>query len=507
MECSKATLVLGLKDWVSECPFTDRFPLALCLAQCLRQLLSDAIPPVGEEQLDFFTHCVGSCWRLAEELKPGASPTAACLSEWDWIQSLQDTDLEDPDSPLSPGGRMAEEEGPIGLVVQMHGALDVPKVDRIGHADTLAEVWVERQCERITAVQRTQVCWSHANPVWKAFLEFRGEVSEKDVLHVKLKNVNLHRETTIGTGYTPVMALPSDEPLELDIISDRQSRCPCTVVLQRALAPSPPTKTIFLLRHAQSKWNAAQASHAFHQMAQYDHPINATGLAQARQFRDQWLSSAPSPLQETFMEAELIFCSPLTRAIQTCVLALQGHPTICSRGVRLLQSAREIKKMGGLDTVGKATGDRIVDRVREELAKLLPPEEVELLIPQIDPYNTVSNWWKSVVGCDTQKAVSRRLESFMSTLKYTPAHSLIVVGHSLFFQGLLRQYLAPEYQQASSKWCEEITSLKLDNVSCMALTVDFSAPTARITHAELMFGTRLHSEKAKRFRSADSPSS
>lgn len=31
------------------------------------------------------------------------------------------------------------------------------------------------------------------------------------------------------------------------------------------------------------------------------------------------------------------------------------------------------------------------------------------------------------------------------------------------------------------KWCEEITSLKLDNVSCMALTVDFSAPTARIT--------------------------
>eukprot|EP00667_Euglena_gracilis_P012858 EG_transcript_13227 len=420
MESSKANLVLGLKDWVSECPMTDRFPLALCLAQCLRQLLSDSMPPIGEEQLVFFNHCVGSCWRLSEELKPSASPDAAtCMSEWDWIQSLQDTDLDDPDSPLSAGSVLFEEEGPVGLAVLVHGALDVPKMDRIGHCDTVAELWVERQCERIAPVQRTQVCWSHANPVWKAYLEFRGDVSEKDVLHVKLKNFNLHRETTIGTGYTPVMALPADEPLELDVISDRQSRS-CTVVVQRALPPLPPTKTIFLLRHAQSKWNAAQAAHAFHQMAQYDHPINATGMAQARQFRDQWLSSSPSALQEAFMEAELIFCSPLTRAIQTCLLALQGHPTICSRGLRLLQTAREIKKMGGMDTVGKAAGDRIIDRVREELGKLLPPEEVALLIPHIDLYNTVSNWWKSVVGVDTQKAIARRLESFMSTLRYTP---------------------------------------------------------------------------------------
>lgn len=36
--------------------------------------------------------------------------------------------------------------------------------------------------------------------------------------------------------------------------------------------------------------------------------------------------------------------------------------------------------MGGMDTVGKAAGDRIIDRVREELGKLLPPEEVALLV-------------------------------------------------------------------------------------------------------------------------------
>jgi len=520
MRFSRYRLVAALKEWVQHCPPGDRFPLALCLAQCLRELLSDAVPPVGEEQLAFFAHCVGCCWRLADDLKATTGEDAATpLSEWEWMQSLQgmepvtlcddptvpeDVDPDTgPESPLSTSDvPVPDEDAPVGLAVLVHGAHGVPKVDRLGHADAFVELWVERHGLRTTGVQRTDVCWGVANPVWKAFLEFGGEPTDKDVLHVKLKNFNIHRETTIGVGYTPVLALLEGDPTELDVMGERASRRSCTVTLQRVPLLAPPcTKTLFILRHGQSKWNAAQESHAYHQMAQYDHPINAKGLAQARTFRDAWLSSTPSRFQEAFLEADTIFCSPLTRAIQTCALALQGHPTLCHKGILLLKSAREVKKMMGMDTVGKATGDRIIDRVRDELAKLLPPEEVDMVMPRIDPYDTVAHWWKAV-GSESQRTLARRLESFLATVKYIPGDSVIVVGHSLFFLELLRRYLSPDFRSRFPDWSRDLTTLKLNNVACLGLTVDFGPRTPQITAAALMFGTTLHPPKPKRMLSS-----
>lgn len=63
---------------------------------------------------------------------------------------------------------------------------------------------------------------------------------------------------------------------------------------------------------------------------------------------------------------------------------------------------REVKKMMGMDTVGKATGDRIIDRVRDELAKLLPPEEVDMVAhgpagePIQPPYCMRTSFWPQI---------------------------------------------------------------------------------------------------------------
>jgi hypothetical protein len=51
-------------------------------------------------------------------------------------------------------------------------------------------------------------------------------------------------------------------------------------------------------------------------------------------------------------KASAIYASPLTRAIETAFVGLQGHPTIQRKGIRLLSAAREVKTWSGMDTLG-----------------------------------------------------------------------------------------------------------------------------------------------------------
>lgn len=75
-------------------------------------------------------------------------------------------------------------------------------------------------------------------------------------------------------------------------------------------------------------------------------------------------------LQE-FLGADALFVSPLTRAIQTALLVLADHPTLKEKGLTLLRNLREIKKLGGFDTVGKAFGEEVAVRVQAEMTKVL----------------------------------------------------------------------------------------------------------------------------------------
>lgn len=46
---------------------------------------------------------------------------------------------------------------------------------------------------------------------------------------------------------------------------------------------------------------------------------------------------------DLFVNSDLIFASPLTRAVETCVIALDGHPHLKENKVKLLSTCREIK--------------------------------------------------------------------------------------------------------------------------------------------------------------------
>ncbi len=129
--------------------------------------------------------------------------------------------------------------------------------------------------------------------------------------------------------------------------------------------PPPVRKTFFLIRHGESKWNQAQSALNIGGMLDHDHCLSRTGVEQCLDFNRRWnefasvtadaasasasasaesdsaISSASSAsaaaaadagaanglsLEQQFMRADVVYSSPLTRALQTALLTLKGHP-------------------------------------------------------------------------------------------------------------------------------------------------------------------------------------
>lgn len=58
-------------------------------------------------------------------------------------------------------------QAPPGLVVLVHSAANVPRMDMIGHADVYGELWLERGGAPVGAHHKIHTCWKEANPVPK----------------------------------------------------------------------------------------------------------------------------------------------------------------------------------------------------------------------------------------------------------------------------------------------------------------------------------------------------
>uniref|UniRef100_A0A7S2RBI2 Uncharacterized protein n=1 Tax=Rhizochromulina marina TaxID=1034831 RepID=A0A7S2RBI2_9STRA len=169
---------------------------------------------------------------------------------------------------------------------------------------------------------------------------------------------------------------------------------------------APLRKTLFLVRHAESEWNAAQAKMDMVNMFKsVDHPLSVKGLQQAQDLAQRIAQAAVTQearqqqsrrrtkskssvvlgaqdrlqFEASFLTAP-IFSSPLCRALQTAMVAFHesGHAALKTRGITLLAQSREVKKgVGSLDCVGKVTGPSIHFQAVESLAKAWTTLDVE----------------------------------------------------------------------------------------------------------------------------------
>ena len=124
----------------------------------------------------------------------------------------------------------------------------------------------------------------------------------------------------------------------------------------------PQEKIIYLIRHGESMWNEAQDAKNVVGMLKFGHPLNAEGISQCQKFNRAWTQqkdghSSFSDDEQRFFNVERVMASPLTRAVQTALVGLQGHPVMHQTGVRLHAQMRGIKSSAGsFDTTGAVVG-------------------------------------------------------------------------------------------------------------------------------------------------------
>jgi len=211
-------------------------------------------------------------------------------------------------------------------------------------------------------------------------------------------------------------------------------------------------KYLFLIRHAESVWNAALADGAsslVREMWDRDHPLTEVGADQAASLRQRMSDGFPSSPQEDSTDTkcfydhflasrELVYCSPLLRAVQTAHLAfssLDGWGQI-----RLLKDAREhYNYVTERDCLGVATGDRLVDRAVKTDSRL------EDLRSRIDVSDCMDRWWSDTP--DRMLDLDARHRALWSRLlSEDPRSSRTLVTHSNLIRALLLRFGCGQHQ-------------------------------------------------------------
>jgi len=300
----------------------------------------------------------------------------------------------------------------------------------------------------------------------------------------------------IGVAEVELSALEIDgPPSELAISTVKQFRDskPPTVRVQRvAFGGIPTRKVLYIVRHGESVWNQAQACNNYGAMlGDTDHPLNQQGRTQAEGL--QASLSAGGSDADALMASELVMCSPLTRAVQTCLIGLA--PMLTQRpDVPLLlnPNLREKRNFGGMDSSGKWHGNALAQNVREAMLELYsdaPTEGQRLSAPQLDLTHVQDKWWLD--SKENKDQVAARITELLAQVRFRPEGSIVLVGHSHYFRELLHHSMdASCTLHGSHEPRTALSKKKLSNGGVARLQVDFERENP-IVGVELLFGTEL----------------
>mmetsp|Transcript_19118 Transcript_19118/g.49016 ORF Transcript_19118/g.49016 Transcript_19118/m.49016 type:complete len:497 (+) Transcript_19118:169-1659(+) len=238
-------------------------------------------------------------------------------------------------------------------------------------------------------------------------------------------------------------------------------------------------KTVFLLRHGESVWNRAQAQRRLDEMAKTtDHPLSATGRQQAEDLCSRLASSSSAAKDvEDMRRPDVVFVSPLIRAVQTAVIAL--GPLMTQPGGQkeflLMANAREKQNFGGLDTKSTKLGVEILRRTQDRLRQAYANQGSRTLDVfsdlRYDVQEVEDRWWCE--GKSESKAqLNERLQEFMTQLLFSPHQTIVVVGHSHFFRAVCSGYLSDEFWEREPELAGQLAKRKLNNCGVARLELD-----------------------------------
>ena len=248
------------------------------------------------------------------------------------------------------------------------------------------------------------------------------------------------------------------------------------------------TLTLFAVRHAQSRWNAAQKEWALGKLlAECDHPLSGLGCRQALLLKDDLgacISSEGSAGLGALRNATAVWSSPATRSLQTALVGLRPLLEQASLPVYLAPDAREVQKLGSLDNIGVARGERCAPRALRHLGGLVAEHELAALRElRVDAADATRRWWHPL-GIESKRRLHARLHRLLQQLGESPHATVVLVSHSNALRELMRIYLHPDAPEPARRMRAE----KLPNCAIAKCTLECGggAPCV-ITAAELLY--------------------
>lgn len=290
------------------------------------------------------------------------------------------------------------------------------------------------------------------------------------------------------------------------------------VITLHAVPPTSSRKHLFLIRHGESKWNAAKREkNVFKMVRQHDHPINEQGYRQAHALQVGLIHaveedkvrpndpSKPRSLMQTLLRAEALWASPLTRAVQTALVALEPLLRMPGKQLELKIYAREKKNWGGFDSTGIVCGSACGQRALAELRSISTTEvatEAEVTSKlsklRLEPLETENNhWWSE--GAESDESLGERMQELLLQMQYSTAESIVLVGHSHFFRGFFQRYLHPSVHHRSPEMATELQSSSVPNCAVLHCQLDFGCSpfvVTSVTQIHLAAGDDLPSKSS-----------
>lgn len=276
-------------------------------------------------------------------------------------------------------------------LLRLVSARNIPSLDRFSESDVYAIASL-MEGGKVVATARWPVKPDSVQPVWDSCRSLGAASSRARVLlqfydQDEASPLDLTRRLTasspdfIGEIELGVEDLPnSGEPLTIPLRTKHRPRASGSASCTLSRAPpeahtAPRQKTLFLIRHGESVWNQAQADKDMVAMlSDVDHPLNQLGRLQAEGLAahlaaEMSAGAAGAPVSGV-MDVEAVLCSPLTRAVQTCLIGLR--PLLLARPageraeddvpaaprigvVELNPNMREKRNLMGKDSSGAGT--------------------------------------------------------------------------------------------------------------------------------------------------------
>ncbi|CAE8614200.1 unnamed protein product [Polarella glacialis] len=319
----------------------------------------------------------------------------------------------------------------------------------------------------------------------------------------------------LGTLSTPLKTLGAHCSLTLDIepaTGNGAAKSSVSFQILDSKALPKGRKVIYFVRHGESQWNKAQSKMNLHEMARTtDHGLSDKGRKQtealSKQIQEEVAKVSAGekgdPALAAILKPDVVFTSPLCRALETAVIGLL--PVLGGVGERqrelvFMANAKEKQNFGGLDTHCTKQGREIVENGLEELRALYADQENKEMVNSygtlfFDTEEVQDKWWPEGQSESSQQLLVR-MQEFMNQLLYSPHTNIVVVGHSLFIRSILRKFLSDDFRREQPQLAFSLGHDKLSNCGVVRAELDpsRSLEESPLVKAELVLGSELMSE-------------